>query len=143
MYIQKKKDYKNIKVKFVYSLKGTRFPENVPTGMPPKPVFGENNVIIFGNTTLKTYMTDIFNENRPKTMGIISLYDVKDENNDSPENNKNNVVDSPENNKNNVVNSFDILDYEGKKIKIGKIEENKILMFSDIEGCQNDNELKH
>jgi nicotinamidase-related amidase len=106
-----------VKVKFVYSLKGTRFAEGVPDGMPVKPESFDDKVVEWFNQPY----------NRPDGMGSISVTDPASSVSHSDK-----------------VTSFEVLDYDGKLVKIGTFAGpdrdgvKKLLMFSDIEGCQAD-----
>ena len=83
--------YPDVNVKFVYSLKGTRFVPGVPDGMPVNPEFDER-------------VLGWFNLNRPTTMDTISVADPDP---------ASSVLHS------NKVTSFEVLDYEGELTKIG------------------------
>jgi nicotinamidase-related amidase len=87
----------DVKVKFVYSLKGTRFSEAVPP-LKVKPDFDKDNVV------------DHFNNSRPEGMGVISII-----NGETPINHSNQVT------------SFEVLNYEGQLNKIGSIIDEDIL----------------
>lgn len=75
---------KDVKVKFVYSLKGTRFAADVPVGMPVKPDSFDDRVVEWFNQPF----------NRPDGMGMISM-------------NTGNVTPSAK------VTSFEVLNYDG------------------------------
>ena len=104
-----------VKVKFVYSLKGTRFAQGVPDGMPVKPESFDDKVVEWFNNP----------DNLPVGMGSISVTDTTSSVSHSDK-----------------VTSFEVLGYEGKPVKIGTFAGSdrdgvkKLLMFSDIEGCQ-------
>ena len=83
-----------VKVKFVYSLKGTRFAA-VPPFTSVKPDFDKDNVV--GHFNHK--------DSRPEGMGVISII-----NGQTPINHSNQVT------------SFEVLNYEGQLNKIYKIE---------------------
>ena len=85
-----------VKVKFVYSLKGTRF-ATVPPFTSVKPDFDKDNVV--GH----------FNNSRPEGMGVISIT-----NGETPINHSNQVT------------SFEVLNYEGQLNKIGSIMDEDI-----------------
>ena len=82
-----------VKVKFVYSLKGTRFAGGVPDGMPVKPGSFDDRVVSWFNQPF----------NRPDGMGTISVTDTA----------SSSVLHSDK------VTSFEVLGYEGKPVKIG------------------------
>ena len=81
-----------VKVKFVYSLKGTRFAPGVPDGMPVKPASFDDKVVEWFNQPY----------NRPDGMGTISVTDTASSVSHSDK-----------------VTSFEVLGYEGKPVKIG------------------------
>jgi hypothetical protein len=83
----------DVKVKFVYSLKGTRFAEAVPP-LKVKPNFDEDDIV--GHFNHK--------DSRPEGMGVISII-----NGQTPINHSNQVT------------SFEVLNYEGQLNKIGSI----------------------
>ena len=85
-----------VKVKFVYSLKATRFAEGVPDGMPVKPDSFNDKVVEWFNQPF----------NRPDGMGSIIVTDYS------------NSGVQPSN----IVTSFEVLDYEGRVKKIGTFE---------------------
>lgn len=91
---------KEVKVKFVYSLKGTRFAEGVPDGMPVKPDSFDDRVVEWFNKPF----------NRPDGMGSISVTDYS------------NSGVQPSN----IVTSFEVLNYEGKVTKIGTFASNTV-----------------
>lgn len=82
-----------VKVKFVYSLKGTRFAPGVPDGMPVKPDSFNDKVVEWFNQPF----------NRPDGMGSIS---VTDDSNSGVQ-------------PSNIITSFEVLNYEGQVKKIG------------------------
>ena len=82
----------SVKVKFIYSLQGTRFAKDVPSGMPVKPESFDDPLVGWFNSPL----------NLPKELGPIRV-----ENGDSG------VRPSEK------VTSFEVLDYDGNVIKIG------------------------
>ena len=86
----KDKENKDIKVKFVYSLMGTRFTNTAPP-FDIKPDFNDEVV-------------KWFNENRPTIMEKISITDITDTN-------VSNV------NHSDIITSFEVLDYLGKPIE--------------------------
>ena len=83
---------KDVKVKFVYSLKGTRFAADVPVGMPVKPDSFDDRVVEWFNQPF----------NRPDGMGTIIVTDTAS-------------GVQPSNN----VTSFEVLNYDGEVTKIG------------------------
>jgi nicotinamidase-related amidase len=83
----------DVKVKFVYSLKGTRFAEAVPP-LKVKPNFDEDDIVGHFN----------HEDSRPEGMGVISII-----NGQTPINHSNQVT------------SFEVLNYEGQLNKIGSI----------------------
>jgi hypothetical protein len=87
-----------VKVKFVYSLKGTRFAA-VPPFTSVKPDFDKDNVV--GHFNHK--------DSRPEGMGVISII-----NGQTPINHSNQVT------------SFEVLNYEGQLNKIGSIMDEDI-----------------
>ena len=101
------KEYTDIAVKFVYSMQGTRFADVIPP-MKINPNFVDDNVV------------EHFNKNIPRGMGPITI-----------------TGDSAVEPKNGQIDSFEVLNKEGK-INVCKISVAipKIIMFSDIEGCQ-------
>lgn len=101
---------KDVKVKFVYSLKGTRFAADVPEGMPVKPESFDDKVVEWFNQPF----------NRPDGMGTIIVTDTAS-------------GVQPSNN----VTSFEVLNYEGNVKKIGTFEFTERDFLNDIyEGAQ-------
>jgi nicotinamidase-related amidase len=93
----------DVKVKFVYSLKGTRFAEAVPP-LKVKPNFDEDDIV--GHFNHK--------DSRPEGMGVISII-----NGQTPINHSNQVT------------SFEVLNYEGQLNKIGSIIDEDISNISE------------
>lgn len=102
------KEYTDIAVKFVYSMQGTRFAVVVPP-MKIKPSFVHDNVV------------DHFNKNIPRGMGQITI----------------GAGAGALEPKVGQIESFEVLNEDGKIIVCQiSVAIPKIIMFSDIEGCQ-------
>jgi nicotinamidase-related amidase len=86
---------KEVEVKFVYSLRGTRFTATAP----PNQVMPE----------FDDKVVEWFNNNLPTGMGTINIKNI-------PDTNVSNVIHR------NIIESFEVLDYEGTPIKVGTFE---------------------
>ena len=100
---------KDVKVKFVYSLKGTRFAADVPEGMPVKPESFDDKVVEWFNNQ----------DNLPVGIGTIIVTSVTDDSNSGVQ-------------PSNIVTSFEVLNYEGNVTKIGTFEFTERDFLNDI-----------